>query len=71
MTWSLALLPMVTKVPPVQEPRKGREGQDTRKGGKFPLKLENQRSLIVTTIPLKVPVKPKMKEYMFVLLSWV
>ena len=48
--------------PPVQEPRKGREGQDTRKGGKFPPKPENKQSLIVTTTPLKVSVKSKMKE---------
>ena len=48
--------------PPVQEPCKGKERQDTRKGGKFPLKLENKQSLIVTTTPLKVPVKPKIKE---------
>ena len=48
--------------PPVQEPRKGRERQDTRKGGKFPPKLENKQSLIVTTAPFKVPVKPKIKE---------
>ena len=48
--------------PPIQEPRKGRERQDTHKGGKFPHKLENKQSLIVTTTPLKVPVKSKMKE---------
>ena len=48
--------------PPIQEPCKGRERQDTRKGGKFPHKLENRQSLIVTTAPLKVLVKPKMKE---------
>ena len=47
---------------PIQEPRKGRERQDTRKRGKFPPKLENKQSLIVTTTPLKVPVKPKIKE---------
>ena len=47
---------------PVQEPCNGRERQDTRKGGKFPLKPENKQSLIVTTAPLKVPVKPKIKE---------
>ena len=41
--------------PPVQEPRKGRERQDTRKGGKFPPNLENKQSLIVTTTPLKIP----------------
>ncbi|KAK4538994.1 hypothetical protein RGQ29_032069 [Quercus rubra] len=49
---------------PVQEPRKGREGQDTHKGGKFPPKPENKQSLTVTTTPLKVSVKPKMKEQM-------
>ena len=48
--------------PSVQEPRKGREGQDTRKRGKFPPKPENKQSLIVTTTPLKVSVKSKMKE---------
>ena len=48
--------------PPIQEPCKGRERQDTRKGGKFPHKLENKQSLIVTTAPPKVLVKPKMKE---------
>ena len=48
--------------PPIQEPCKGRERQDTHKGGKFPHKLENKQSLIVTTAPLKVPIKPKMKE---------
>ena len=48
--------------PPVQEPRKGRERQDTRKRGKFPPKPENKQSLIITTTPLKVPVKPKKKE---------
>ena len=47
---------------PVQEPCNGRERQDTRKGGKFPLKPENKQSLIVTTAPFKVPVKPKIKE---------
>ena len=47
---------------PIQEPCNGRERQDTRKGGKFPLKSENKQSLIVTTAPLKVPVKPKIKE---------
>ena len=47
---------------PVQEPRKGRERQDIHKGGKFPPKSENKQSLIVTIAPLKVPVKPKMKE---------
>ncbi|XP_030964649.1 uncharacterized protein LOC115985896 [Quercus lobata] len=47
---------------PVQEPRKGRERQDTHKGGKFSPKSENKQSLIVTTAPLKVPVKPKIKE---------
>ncbi|KAL4637826.1 hypothetical protein ACB092_03G104600 [Castanea dentata] len=50
--------------PPVQEPRKGKERQDTRKGGKFPPKPENKQCLIVTTAPLKVPIKPKMKEQM-------
>ena len=50
--------------PPVQEPCNGRERQDTCKGGKFPPKPENKQSLIVTTTPLKVPVKPKMKEQM-------
>ena len=48
--------------PLIQEPCKGREGQDTRKGGKFPPKPKNKQSLIVTTTPLKVSVKPKMKE---------
>ena len=48
--------------PPIQEPCNGRERQDTHKGGKFPHKLENKQSLIVTTTPLKVPVKPKIKE---------
>ena len=48
--------------PPIQEPRKGRERQDTHKGGKFPPKLENKQSLIITTAPLKVLVKPKIKE---------
>ena len=47
---------------PVQEPRKGRERQDTHKGGKFPPKPENKQSLIVTTTPLKLPIKPKIKE---------
>ena len=47
---------------PIQEPRKGRERQDIHKGAKFPSKSENKQSLIVTTAPLKVPVKPKMKE---------
>ncbi|KAL4651247.1 hypothetical protein ACB092_01G145500 [Castanea dentata] len=50
--------------PPVQEPHKGRERQDTRKGGRFPPKPENKQSLIVTTAPLKVPIKSKMKEQM-------
>ena len=48
--------------PPVQEPCNGRERQDTRKGGKFLLKPKNKQSLIVTTTPLKVPIKPKIKE---------
>ena len=48
--------------PPVQEPRKGRERQDTHKGGKFPPKPENKQFLIVTTTSLKVPIKPKIKE---------
>ena len=50
--------------PLVQEPRKGREGQDTRKRGKFPHKPENKQSLTVTTTLLKVSVKPKMKDKM-------
>ena len=49
---------------PVQEPRKGRERQDIHKGGKFPPKPKNKQPLIVTITPLKVPVKPKMKEQM-------
>ena len=53
--------------PPVQEPRKGRERQDIHKGGKFPSKSENKQSLIVTTAPFKVPIKPKMKEHVFTL----
>ncbi|XP_030934588.1 uncharacterized protein LOC115960030 [Quercus lobata] len=53
--------------PPVQEPYNGRERQDTRKGGKFPPKLENKQSLIVTTAPLKVLVKPKIKEQTYAL----
>ncbi|XP_023916594.1 uncharacterized protein LOC112028166 [Quercus suber] len=53
--------------PPVQEPHNRRERQDTRKGGKFPHKLENKQSLIVTTAPLKVPVKPKIKEQTYAL----
>ena len=53
--------------PPIQEPYNGRERQDTRKGGKFPLKSENKQSLIVTTAPLKVPVKPKIKEQTYAL----
>ena len=53
--------------PPVQEPYNGRERQDTRKGGKFPPKPENKQSLIVTTTPLKVPVKPKIKEQTYAL----
>ena len=48
--------------PLVQEPRKGKERQDSRKGGKFPPKPENKQSLIATTSPLKVPVQPKIKE---------
>ena len=51
--------------PPIQEPRKGRKIQDTHKEGKFPPILENKQSLIITTTPLKVQVKPKMKEQMF------
>ena len=53
---------------PIQEPRKGRERQDIHKGDKFPSKLENNyQSLIVNTTPLKVLVKPKMKEQAFTL----
>ena len=47
---------------PIQEPCKGRDRQDTHKGGKFPPKLENKQSLIVTIGPLKVPIKLKIKE---------
>ena len=43
---------------PVQEPRKG---------GKFSPKLENKQSLIVTIAPLKVPIKPKIKEQTYAL----
>ena len=53
--------------PPILEPCKGRERQDTRKGGKFPPKPENKKSLIVTTAPLKVLVKPKIKEQTYAL----
>ena len=35
--------------PPIQEPCKGRERQDTRKGGKFPPKSKNKQSLIITS----------------------
>ena len=35
--------------PPIQEPCKGRERQDTRKGGKFPPKPKNKQSLIITS----------------------
>ena len=51
--------------PPIQEPHKGRKIQDTHKEGKFPPILENKQSLIITTTPLKVQVKPKMKEQTF------
>ena len=47
---------------PVQEPCNRRERQDNCKGGKFPPKLEKKQSLIVTIAPLKVPIKPKIKE---------
>ena len=67
MTWSLVLLPIVTKACLFQEPRKGRERQDIHKGAKFPSKSKNKQSLIVTTTPLKVPIKPKMKEQVFTL----
>ena len=40
------------QVLPIQEPRKGRERQDTHKGGKFPPKPENKQSLIETIAPL-------------------
>ena len=53
--------------PPVQEPCNRRERQDTRKGGKFLLKPKNKQSLIVTTAPLKVPIKPKIKEQTYAL----
>ena len=53
--------------PPIQEPCNGRERQDTRKGGKFPPKPENKQSLIVTIAPLKVLVKPKIKEQTYAL----
>ena len=61
MTWSLVLLPMVTKAHLFKNLARGEKDKILTKG-KFPHKLENKQSLIVTTAPLKVPVKSKMKE---------
>ena len=46
--------------PPVQEPKKGKEKQDSRKGGKvFTNKGESKQSMTVNTKSLKISSKSK------------